>query len=74
MTCIHLKEINRVCEDSGLKLGRTDLIRVVCKECGDQEVCPANSIEMDEPSSEGGRSDSNESSRTMNVHVESSAE
>lgn len=70
MTCTHLKEISRVCEDNGLKLGRTDLVRVVCGECGEQEVCPANSVELEER--DASPAIIPEATRSMNVHVNSS--
>lgn len=41
MTCIHLKQLYQLCQDHDLKLGGADLIRVVCKQCGEQEVCPS---------------------------------
>lgn len=44
MTCTHLKVIDRVCHEHGLALGRTELVRLVCRECSDQEVCPVNSV------------------------------
>jgi hypothetical protein len=44
MSCLHLKQISHVCQEQGLNLGQTDLIRLVCSECGHQEVCPANSV------------------------------
>lgn len=41
MTCIHLRKLYQLCQDEGLKLGGSDLIRIVCEQCGVQEVCPA---------------------------------
>lgn len=48
MTCMHLREIDRVCNSNGIVLGRTDLIRIVCAECGEHEVCPAHSVTLTE--------------------------
>ncbi len=41
MTCVHLRQLYKLCEDHELKLGSSDLIRVVCNQCGEQEVCPS---------------------------------
>lgn len=41
MTCIHLKQLYQLCHQHDLKLGASDLIRVVCQQCGEQEVCPS---------------------------------
>jgi hypothetical protein len=48
MSCVHLKEINRVCNDHGVHVSQSDLVRIVCKECGDHEVCPSNPVQDDE--------------------------
>lgn len=47
MICTHLKQIHVACQTSGFEIGQTDLIRMVCSECGEQEVCPANSVTME---------------------------
>jgi hypothetical protein len=41
MTCIHLKQLYQLCQDHELKLSGGDLIRIVCNQCGEQEVCPS---------------------------------
>ena len=41
MTCVHLRQLCQLCEEHDLKLGSSDLIRMVCHQCGEQEVCPA---------------------------------
>lgn len=41
MTCIHLQQLYILCQEHNLKLGGSDLIRVVCQQCGEQEVCPS---------------------------------
>lgn len=46
MTCVHLRELFQLCEQNDLKLGGSDLVRIVCKQCDEQEVCP--SMLMDE--------------------------
>ena len=46
MTCVHLQQLFKRCQDQKLKFGGSDLIRVVCYQCGLQGVCP--SVLMDE--------------------------
>ena len=59
MTCIHLRQLYDLCQKNDLKLGASDLIRVVCHQCGEQETCP--STLMDEYDAKQSRSiDSNE--------------
>ena len=41
MTCTHLRQLYELCQKNELKLGASDLIRVVCHQCGEQEVCPS---------------------------------
>jgi len=41
MPCKHLKELYALCRSHNLKLSSSDLIRVVCAECGIEEVCPS---------------------------------
>ena len=41
MVCTHLKELYQLCLDHELRLGSSDLIRVVCKQCDEQEICPS---------------------------------
>ena len=41
MTCVHLQKLFRHCQENDLKLSSSDLIRVVCNQCGEQEVCPS---------------------------------
>ena len=41
MTCVHLRQLYKLCQENDLKLGGPDLIRVVCHQCGEQEVCPS---------------------------------
>lgn len=40
MTCVHLKQLYQLCQEHNLKLSGSDLIRVACTQCGEQEVCP----------------------------------
>jgi len=41
MTCVHLQQLYRLCQEHDLKLGSADLIHIVCTQCGEQEVCPS---------------------------------
>jgi hypothetical protein len=41
MACQHLKELYAICQAHQLKLSSTDLIRIVCPQCGVEEVCPS---------------------------------
>jgi hypothetical protein len=41
MPCKHLKELYDICQTHQLKLSSTDLIRIVCPQCGVEEVCPS---------------------------------
>lgn len=41
MTCVHLQQLYKLCQKHDLKLGGSDLIRLVCRQCGAHEVCPS---------------------------------
>jgi hypothetical protein len=41
MTCKHLTQLYDYCQTHNLKLSSTDLIRIVCPQCGVEEVCPS---------------------------------
>ena len=41
MTCVHLQELYQLCRTQDLKFSGTDLLRIVCKQCQKQEVCPS---------------------------------
>ena len=41
MTCQHLKQLYNYCQTHNLRLSSTDLIRIVCPQCGVEEVCPS---------------------------------
>jgi len=45
MTCVHLKKLYDLCIQEDIKIGGTDLVRIVCKQCGEQEVCPSMLVE-----------------------------
>jgi len=46
MVCTHLRALYELCETNQLRLGGSDLIRIVCKQCNQEETCP--SVLMDE--------------------------
>ena len=54
MTCIHLRELYQLCQKEGLKLSSSDLVRVVCEQCGVHDVCPSQLMDdaEDEPEDE----------------------
>jgi len=41
MACIHLQQLYDLCREQEIKLGGSDLIHLVCEQCGKQEVCPS---------------------------------
>ena len=41
MTCVHLQRLYKLCQEHDLRLGGSDLIRMVCHHCDEQEVCPS---------------------------------
>jgi hypothetical protein len=41
MTCVHLRQLYDLCQKHDLKLAGSDLIRMVCNQCGELEVCPS---------------------------------
>lgn len=40
MPCVHLRQLIQLCEDNQIKVGGSDVIHLVCEQCGQQEVCP----------------------------------
>lgn len=42
MPCIHLRELYALCEKHELRISSHDAIRVVCRQCQEQEVCPSS--------------------------------
>lgn len=41
MACTHLQQLYDLCREHEIKLGGSDLIHLVCEQCGKQEVCPS---------------------------------
>ncbi len=42
MPCVHLKELYELCEKHELRLASPDAIRIVCRQCEEQDVCPSS--------------------------------
>ncbi|MSR59296.1 MAG: hypothetical protein EXS05_16915 [Planctomycetaceae bacterium] len=42
MVCEHLRQLYQLCLDQKIRLSGSDLIHVVCHQCGLKEVCPSN--------------------------------
>lgn len=42
MPCIHLRELYELCEKHELRISSHDAIRIVCRQCEEQEVCPSS--------------------------------
>lgn len=40
MPCVHLRQLIQLCEEHHLKVGGSDVVHLVCEQCGQQEVCP----------------------------------
>lgn len=61
MTCLHLKRLYEVCRTNGLRMSSSDLIHIICPECGVKEVCPSvYSIEYDAQPSDAGTTETGE--------------
>lgn len=45
MSCVHLRKLYELCAKEELKISGADLVRIVCTQCGEQEVCPAIMME-----------------------------
>ena len=41
MPCTHLQELFELCEKHNLQITSHDAVRVVCRQCEEQEVCPS---------------------------------
>ena len=61
MTCVHLRKLYQLCQDEHLRIGGSDLVRIVCHQCGEQEVCPSlltDEYETEHPDESDSRDDS----------------
>ena len=54
MTCVHLRQLVELCQDSDIRLSSSDLIHMVCHKCNMHEVCPSELVNLDKPELEGG--------------------
>lgn len=45
MPCVHLKQLYQLCQENDVRLSSSDLINVMCKKCGKEEVCPDTLVE-----------------------------
>ena len=41
MVCEHLKQLYQLCETQQLRFSGSDLVRIVCKQCEQDETCPS---------------------------------
>ena len=41
MTCLHLRELYSLCQKHDLKIASSELVHIVCKQCGVAETCPS---------------------------------
>ncbi len=59
MPCEHLQELFSLCEKHDLKIASQDAIKVVCRQCEQQESCPTSLTDGDQvlamPKTESGR-------------------
>jgi hypothetical protein len=63
MSCVHLRRLYQLCEDEDIKLAGTDLLHIVCTQCGVKETCPVmlmDEFDPEETSQTSGDSDSDE--------------
>ncbi|HID24807.1 MAG TPA: hypothetical protein EYP14_20740 [Planctomycetaceae bacterium] len=47
MVCIHLRQLYQLCLEQQIRLSSSDLVRIVCQQCGEQEICPSNLMELE---------------------------
>jgi hypothetical protein len=45
MSCVHLRQLYQLCQTSNIRITGADLVHMVCRECGVQDVCPAMLME-----------------------------
>jgi len=56
MTCVHLRKLYQLCQDHDLRiqLSGSDLVRIVCRQCDEQEVCPSTLTDEYDAKTPGG--------------------
>jgi hypothetical protein len=42
MPCVHLRELYELCAKHELRITSHDAVRIVCRQCHEQEVCPTS--------------------------------
>lgn len=47
MPCVHLRELYDLCEKHELRISSHDAIRIVCRQCEEQDVCPSSLTDGD---------------------------
>ena len=45
MTCVHLQHLYKLCQQNDIKLSGSDLLHVVCQQCGVKDECPSMLME-----------------------------
>ena len=48
MPCEHLKELFDLCQKHDLHIAGRDAVKVVCRQCEQQEVCPSSLTDGDQ--------------------------
>ncbi|MEZ6060782.1 MAG: hypothetical protein R3C19_10495 [Planctomycetaceae bacterium] len=66
MVCTHLKDLYQLCETHDLRLGGSDLIRIICRQCEQEETCP--SVLMEEYDSRHSEEDGNSANADAPAH------
>lgn len=71
MPCEHLRELFNLCQKHDLHIAGRDAVKIVCRQCEQQEVCPSSLTDGDqvlteiglpsEKSSTGPKTDSGDS-------------
>ncbi len=60
MSCVHLRKLYELCSEQEIKISSRDLVRIVCTQCDEQEVCPSLLIEEYEATHKADDSEKNE--------------
>ena len=65
MTCVHLRKLYELCDENQLEFSSSDLVRIFCKQCEQEEVCP--SVLVGDYAAAHPESDRDEPDRSENV-------
>lgn len=52
MTCVHIRELYQLCLAHNMHISSSELIHIVCHECGVKEECPSTMVFSDDGPSE----------------------